>query len=145
MTTDRLPPWDPDEYDREVKAARARERRERGPAVKRPVQPNTSTFNYDGLPRGVATPSELRRRATVERAMQSRAERRAGTSADHLSAARSAARAQRPGRVRMPRPKLKPSGRWLARCVQDGVAYGATFDTEAEAQAYLDHITGGTD
>ncbi|MFC7494530.1 MULTISPECIES: hypothetical protein [unclassified Nocardioides] len=48
-------------------------------------------------------------------------------------------------RNKWPKPRQKPNGRWFAEVIEQGQYYSKTFDTQDEAQAYLDAITGRQD
>lgn len=117
MTT--LPPWDPDEYDRQVKAGRERERRERSPRgpvlFSRPEQQrfeSAVTRYIAELPTIGPMGGRPRRRPTVQA---------------------SASSPPTPPRRRRPKAKALDSGRWRGRIKVDGRRRTATFETEQEA------------
>jgi len=137
-----MKPWteaDSRDLDRAIRAGRQAEQTERlGRARGRAVnQQGMTTVAYDGVPRGYLTDDDLRRRKKVSRAMQVRAERDANKDA---RATYKANRAKRRSRVRWPRPKQQPNGRWRAVITVSGTRYQQTFDTEAQAQAWLDQM-----
>ena len=41
-----------------------------------------------------------------------------------------------------PEPRRLPNGRWIAACVRDKQRFKRTFDTRAEAEAWLDQLAG---
>ncbi len=119
--------WSPaesDALDREVMAQRSRERRKVNRAsLGRPAKAGTTAriVDPDGPARGQATPQELARRAAMGKAMRRRA------------------RLERDGS----RPRQLGNGRWEARRHINGKRHVARFDTQAEAQAWLDSLEGG--
>lgn len=135
-----MKPWTEDDsraLDAEVRALRAADRRERAGT---PAPVTQSEARGHGR-RRARTDEDVKRRKKVARAMQVRAEREANRAA--RSETYKANRSKRPGRDRWPRPKQKPNGRWLAEITDAGQFYSKTFDTEPEAQEWLDSITGG--
>ncbi|MDO3397971.1 hypothetical protein QWJ41_19770 [Nocardioides sp. SOB44] len=124
------------DLDRRVKALR---REAPSPPKANAGHQGSATATYDGVPRGYLSEKDLRRRKKVERAMQVRAEREANS--EQRSETYKANRSKRADRVRWPKPKQKPNGRWLAVTTINKRKRGKTFDTEAEAQAWLDEIT----
>lgn len=70
MTTALLPPWDPDEHDRRIKAER--KANPLLPIQKPSERMGTQSSDYDGVPRGQATPAELARRDDMNKAMRRR-------------------------------------------------------------------------
>lgn len=119
------------DLDAEVKALRQADKRERS-GVQAPPR-TTRPLTDEGF----------QRRRKVSRAMQIRTEREHNK--DERSATYRANRAKRSGRVRWPTPKQKANGRWRAVVTEQGQYFTKTFDTRAEAQAWLDSITGRTD
>jgi hypothetical protein len=69
-----LPPWDPDEYDQQVKALRKLESAERRADLymqQKGIRA-ASTIDPRGPARGLLTSEELERRTAVDRAMRRR-------------------------------------------------------------------------
>jgi hypothetical protein len=121
MTT---PAWDPDDYDRRIKAERTAARN----AIQRPTRRrlmNRTVEGAPGMPRGEATDEELQRRQRAERYL-------AGQSPPDA-----------PEQVSGPQPRQKPNGRWVAKCIRNGVYHSRTFDTEAQAREFIRQIKEG--
>jgi hypothetical protein len=114
------------DLDREVKALRQAERRERtGERAKQakangePAQPKlTSTNDKSTKPRPGSAAAMSRRALTPKPPPKPR---------------------------RPPRPKQMPSGRWLAVVKREGVQKQKTFDTPAQAEAWIDQLINDTE
>jgi hypothetical protein len=123
-------PDDSDALDQQVRAFRVADKRDH-PGER------WSTLRYDRLPRGAASDAELQRRAEVAKRMRRNATRPSRAEPD-----KPRAKVERDWRIRWPKPRQKPNGRWHAATTDEGEYHSKTFDTEQEAQAWLDAITG---
>lgn len=113
-----LPPWDPDEYDREVRASRQRERQQRD-HTHTPGSEGQVTVNYAGrCPRGRLTDEELQRRMAMDKALGRRSRRSA-------------------------KPREKSNGKWVAQVIHEGRTYVKTFDTYEQAEQFIEQIKRG--
>ena len=130
-----VPAWDPEEYDRRIRA----QRKEQRATAKRAVPGNNAKRTYSGEGRGAATDEDLQRRAEADRAIR-RSLRKGEPTPEHLSAVRKLARAHRANTVRWPQPKPLPNGRWKAKCIHNGRFYSSTFDTEQEAREFIQRV-----
>jgi hypothetical protein len=130
--------------DAEVRALRQADRRERSGMPAPVTQAESRGYGTKRL-----TDEDVRRRKKVEWAMRKRERREVEKAVqatareakkDERSETYKANRAKRRPRVRMPKPKQKPNGRWLAETTIGGRKRGKTFDTEQDAQAWLDQL-----
>ncbi len=122
-------PDDSDALDKQIMVLRLADKRDR-PGER------WNAVRYDGLPRGAASDAELQRRNEVAKRMRRNATRPSRAEPD-----KPRAKVEHVWRIRWPKPRQKPNGRWHAATTHEGKHHSKTFDTEQEAQAWLDAIT----